>query len=184
MTREDLLLEKAGLKPAWEGSEQTDLGLDLEPAIAKAASRKWGWHLEAHGALKVDPWCQYLASTPDYIAITPWGDAVVQIKLTTCQPTEDCKPRKNGEPSTARYAAGAPLDYQLQVQAELACTGLEWGCLLVLHACAPHFKLRAYPVRRHEGAIARIRTEAAVFMGDVHATKLRAAPAHEERRSA
>lgn len=192
MTREDLILEKAGLQPAWAGSEQTDLGLDLEPAIAKAATRKWGWQLEACGALIADPLCASLAATPDYFVETPWGRGVVQIKLTTCQPTEDCKPRKNGEPSTARYANGAPLDYQLQVQAELAVTGLEWGALLVLHTCAPHFKLRAYSVRRHEGAIARIRAEADAFMREVHQLRanstrqeqLRAFVAHENERNA
>lgn len=186
MTREQLVLEKAGLAPAWAGSEQSDLGLDMEPAIAAAAHRKWGWTMEACGRLLVDAQCQHLAGTPDYFVHTPWGTGVCQVKMTTCQAAEDCRPRKGGEPSTARYAGGAPLDHQLQVTAELSCTGLEWGTLLVLHTCAPSFKLRAYPVRRNERAIARIRQEAVAFMSEVNALRannLRAEVAHENGAS-
>lgn len=171
MTREQLRMCKAGLVDEWQGSEQTDLGLDLEPAIAAAATRKWGWKMERCGLLIQDPHCPALAATPDYFVETPWGRAVCQIKLTTCQAAEDCKPRKSGEPSTARYAHGAPLDFQIQITAELAAVGLEWGCLLVLHACAPTFKLRAYPVQRNDGVVSRIRREAVLLMDEVRALR-------------
>jgi hypothetical protein len=168
-TRGSVVMGKAGLADPWVGSEQADIGLDLEPAIARIAERRWGWRLVRVAELIVDAECPQLAATPDYLVITPWGVGSVQIKMTTCQAQEDCKPRKGGLPSTAAYANGAPLQHQLQQQAEMACLGLEWSTLLVLHTAAPTFKVRAYPVRRHEGCIARLRGEAAALMADVKA---------------
>jgi hypothetical protein len=101
----------------------------------------------------------------------PWGLTVVQTKDTTAAAQEDCRPRRDGSPSEAAYASGPPLYYTLQVQAELACMGLEWGALLVLHAAQGAKKLRAYPVRRHDGAIKRIRDEAVLTMLDVERLK-------------
>lgn len=170
-TRGRVLLEKAGLGDPWEGSEQTQLGLDLEPAIARAAARRWGWKLFRCAELIVDSECHALAATPDYLVEGPWGLGCVQVKLTTCQAAEDCKPKKDGSPSTAAYAGGAPLYHQLQQQAELACLGLKWSALLVLHACAPSFKLRAYALQRHDDAIARIRREAVLLMDEVRAVR-------------
>jgi putative phage-type endonuclease len=201
-TREQLRMEKAGLAEEWAGSEQTDIGLDLEPAIARMAMRKFGWKLHEAGVLRVDASCPLLGATPDYLLLTPQSDlrvrwrkaggkfelyvphvesvdvnaddlglSIVQIKATTCQATEDCKPQKSGAESTAVWSKGPPLDYQLQVQTELAVTGAEWGALLVLHLCAPCFKLRAYPIRRHEAVIARIRAEVPIFMAEVDRLK-------------
>lgn len=166
-TRGTVVLDKLGLADEWEGSEQTDLGLDLEPAIAAAAKRRWGWDMRHHGELIADAHCPDLAATPDYVMSTPWGMAAVQIKLTTCRAQEDIKPKKGGEPSDAAYANGAPLYHQLQQLAELACLGYEWSTLLVLHACAPSFKLRCYPLRRRENIITMIRAEATKLMTEV-----------------
>jgi putative phage-type endonuclease len=178
-TRGQLLMEKAGLADEWKGSEQTDIGLDLEPAIAQIAARRWGWKLERVAQLIVDPECSFHASTPDYVVTSPFGHALVQIKMTTAQAQEDCKPRKNGAPSEAAFANGVPLYHQLQLQSEMACTGLSWGAVLVLHTSAPNFKLRAYPVRRHEAVIARIRNEVKDFMAELEMLK-----AGENRKTA
>lgn len=168
-TRGSVVMEKCGLADPFIGTEQTKLGNYLEPAVAEFATREWGWILIRCGELIADSECPYLAATPDYLVLTPWGVASVQIKCTVAMAQEDCKPRKNGEPSTASYAQGAPLHHQLQQQAELACLGLEWSTLLVLHAAGAGMKVRSYPVRRHEGVIARIRSEAAALMGEVKA---------------
>lgn len=171
LTRAQVVMNKAGFGDEWSGNEQTEMGNELEPAIARIAERRWGWRMTRWAELVVDAHCPYLAATPDYLVATPWGNGCVQIKLTTCQAQEDCRPRKNGEPSTAAYAGGPPIYHQLQQTAELAVMGLEWSALLVLHTCAPHFKLRAYALRRNELAIAKIRRTAEEVMLEVEALK-------------
>lgn len=168
-TRGLLLLEQSGrAASAFVGNEQTELGNDLEEVIARIAVRRYGWDLVLCGELLVDSQCTDLGCTPDYLMDTPWGLAVVQVKATTSKAQEDVNPvLKDGSPSTAAYAFGPPLDYQLQVQTEMAVTGARLGCLLVGHFGPPGFKVRAYPILRSEIAIARIRAEARVFMRDV-----------------
>ena len=170
-TRGSVVMEKAGLADPFVGTEQTKLGNYLEPAVAEFVRREWGWVLIRCGELIRDAESECLAATPDYLVLTPWGIGSVQIKCTVAMAQEDCKPRKDGQPSTAAYANGAPLHHQLQQQAELACLGLEWSTLLVLHAAGPGMKVRAYSTRRHEGVIARIRGEAAALMAEVKALR-------------
>jgi hypothetical protein len=175
--RQGLLEEKAGLRESsYEHNEQQELGLLLEPTIARVAMARWGWNLVFCGELIVDSACPTLASTPDYLMDTPWGLGVVQVKTTTAKAQEDINPTlKDGSPSTAMFAKGPPLDYVLQVQAEMACVGARLGCLLVGHFCAPGFKVRAYPVLRHDVAVDRIRTASVAFMRDVNRLKEQAA---------
>ncbi len=167
--RQGLLEEKAGLRESsFQHNEQQEIGLLLEPTIARLAMKRWGWNLVLCGELIVDSACPTLASTPDYLMDTPWGLGVVQVKTTTGKAQEDIKPTlKDGSESTAMFAKGPPLDYVLQVQAEMACVGAQLGCLLVGHFCAPSFKVRAYPILRHEVAVQRIREASVAFMRDV-----------------
>lgn len=176
-TRATLVDEKAGIVPStFESNEQMEIGLLMEPTIARIAVARWGWDLLLCGELIVDSACQTLASTPDYLMDTPWGLAVVQVKTTTAKAQEDINPvLKDGSPSTAMFAKGPPLDFILQVQAEMACCDARLGCLLVGHFCAPGFKVRAYPMIRNELAIAKIRQESVAFMRDVNARKKDAA---------
>lgn len=154
-SREQLKLEKLGLADEQPPTEVMDLALELEPFIIAQARKKWGWNVEQHGVLTVDVECGYLAATPDAIVHSPWADAVCQVKAT-----------RIGEGFTAKkYGGEVPLHWQLQVQCELACTGLSHGCLLALHL-AP-LALRAYYVPRHDGVIAKIRSEATAFMKQV-----------------
>lgn len=172
-TRAQLVMLKAGLAEPWAGNESSETGRDLEESgfYQLRAKRKWGWNLRPCGLLLRDTVCPQLAATPDFILDTQCGPAVVQAKGSNAQAQEDCKPLKSGAPSTAAYASGPPIYYVLQIQAELACTGLEWGALLVLHAAAGAWKLRAYPVRRHEALIARIRAEAPKVLAEAEALK-------------
>jgi hypothetical protein len=170
MQRAQLVMEKAGLSEPWTGNEQTL----LEPGSGEAAKEKWGWQIEPMGWLVRDEVSPYLAATPDFVAYTPWGKCAVQTKVTCSAAQEDCKQtRRDGTPSTAAYAFGAPVHYQLQQMAELACLGpdWEWSALLVCHGCPPGWKLRSYLARRHEGVIRRIRGEAERFMRDVEALR-------------
>lgn len=168
-TREQARMEKAGLADPFAGNEATELGHAMEPTVATIARARWGWQLERYGWLIRDHVCCELIVTPDYVMPTPYGPATVQIKFSSCQATEDCRPRKDGSPSTAEYAGGPPLRLQLQIQAELAALGWQHGVLLVLHL--QPMKLRAYYVPRHDGAIARIRSDVPVFMREVRALK-------------
>jgi predicted phage-related endonuclease len=156
--RGQLIMEKAGLAEEWEGDERTELAGMLEEAVIGIARKRFGWDIRPHGALVVDSVCTRLGATPDSIVKSPWGDATVNVKISSAQPPEDCKPRKDGSPSTAAYANGVPLYYQLQLQAEMAVLGLQHSALLVLHH-GNGLKLRSYYVARHEGVIARIRRE-------------------------
>jgi predicted phage-related endonuclease len=167
-TREQLLMEYAGLAyPDFDpSSESTHIGLAMESATMDLARNLWGWPLEDDGWLTPDPAGSPLAATPDCIMHTPWGSAVVNLKVTTAQAMEDCKPLKNGQPSTARFAQGCPIDYALQLQCEMACTGMQWAAILAIH-CNVGFKMRAYPVRRNDIVIAMLRREAVRFMEDL-----------------
>jgi predicted phage-related endonuclease len=170
--RAQLVMLKAGMATPFAGNESTRIGQLMEEHLfAPMARELLGWHLEPFGKLVEDAACSALAATPDFLLRTPWGLGVVQTKDTTAQAQEDCKPRRDGSPSEAAYASGAPLYYALQLQAELACTGLEWGALLVLHSAGGGKKLRSYPLRRHEGVIARIRAEAPRVLADAAALK-------------
>ena len=171
MDRAQLIMLKAGLAEPFQGNETTRHGMYMEPYFIGAARGEFGWVLEPYGLLVEDRECPALAATPDFVARTPWGLALVQTKFVTSQAQEDVKPRRDGKPSEAAFANGAPLYYQLQQQAELACTGLEWNALLVLHAAGAGFKLRSYLTRRHAGVVSRLRAEATRLMADVEALK-------------
>lgn len=177
--RAALVMLKAGLAEPFLGNETTRHGLYMEPYFIGAAKGEFGWELEPFGKLVEDAECSALAATPDFIMTTPYGRALVQTKFVTSQAHEDVRPRKDGKPSEAAFAGGAPLYYQLQQQAELACTGLEWSSLLVLHAAGAGFKLRSYVTRRHEAVIARLRAEAPKVLADAMTLK-----AGEIRRTA
>jgi predicted phage-related endonuclease len=168
-SRDDLIERKSTRyeQLAHYASESTEIGQELEPAIIEIARKRYGWQLERNHALLLDPSCERLGATPDAFMTSPWGRAVVQIKFTSCQPPEKCKPtRRDGAPSGAAFAFGAPLDYQIQIQAELAVTGLDHGVLLVLHS-AGGFALRAYYVPRHEAVIERIRREVVAAWAEI-----------------
>jgi predicted phage-related endonuclease len=159
VTREQLLLEKAGLADERRGDERMDLSLALEPFVAEQAKLKYGWTLVPHGTLTVDAECPHLAATPDFTMWTPWGDATVQVKVTASKPWDQVK----------KHSFAPPLMYQLQVQAECAVLGCRHGVLLVLHLLP--LSLRAYYVPRHDKVIGRIRNEAVRFMSEVAAIK-------------
>lgn len=158
-SRDQLRMEKAGLGDEFQGSELTDLALDLEPFVAEQARRRWGWNMTPHGVLTVDPKCQHLAATPDFLCDGPFATFNVQVKVTMVKPYETVK----------KYGNAPPLHYLYQVQAELACLGLEYGCLLVLHT-AP-LCLRSYPIKANHVLQQKIRKEASKLMLEVEALK-------------
>ena len=168
-TRDQLRMEKAGLADEFAGAENTDLALALEPWVIEQANARFGWRIEPCGVLIFCGGDLPLGATPDAVMSSPWGPCTVQIKVTSAQPTDLCKPLKSGKPSTAAFAEGPPLHMQLQVQAEMAVLVFRHSVLLVLHTNP--LALRAYYVPAHDGVIARIKREAALFMAEVTALR-------------
>ncbi len=169
MTRAQLVDSKRGLfVRESQSNEDTELGLLMEDGLAKLVRKLWGWPVEHHGWLTSDDACPDLAATPDLVMQTPWGPAVVDMKVTVAQAQEDCAPGRGGKPSTARFANGCPEDYATQLQAQMACLGRDykWGAILALHVGGGRKKLRAYPVRRSEAIIAEIRDVARALMSE------------------
>lgn len=162
-----VLMRKAGLAEEWEGNETSKVGQDFEPGFINMAKRKWGWNLVPYGELVYDRVCSRLACTPDFYVDAPWGRGLVQTKFSGTQAQDDCRPKADGSPSTATYADGPPTRYVLQMQAEMACTGLAWNVLMVLHASGGQFKGKLYPVQRHDGVVAAIRRHVAAAWADV-----------------
>jgi putative phage-type endonuclease len=168
MTREQIIQEKIGMAQPFEGNERTENALALEAWVAQRAAEKWGWKLTAHGALVPDPDCEFLAATPDFV--NEAGEPV-QVKVTSVKPYEEVK----------KYGGAPPLNYQLQVMAEMACLGAPRGFLLVFHTLP--LIVRSYPIERHEGVISRIRREAETAMLEVRSKRaeIEALMSKEER---
>lgn len=153
-TRAQVMAEKRGLaraEPDNESRIRMSLGTHCEPGIAATAAEVFGWTLVKAGVLMPDTVEPRLAATPDYVLESPWGRVNCQIKLT----------RAYHRGKSGWGVKGPPLHYQIQVQAEMACTGLQHSVLLVCHA--GELGLRSYYVARHDGVIARIRSEVAKF---------------------
>lgn len=165
-TRDQLRMEKLGLADEQPTEEHMEIALALEPAILEMARVRFGWDTHHNQDLHIDGTCPRLAATPDAWMETPYGTTLVQVKVTRSAAQEDCQPfTKGGKPSTAAFLNGAPLNYQLQVQAEMAVMGCKHAVVLALHT-AP-LKLRSYYVARHDGAIACIRSEVTKFWAEI-----------------
>lgn len=149
-TREELIRRKRGEAPDFDGNRATRLGHYLEP-----------WILEEYGDLQdecVHPWKRMLRS-PDttHLFATPDGylcrhgdcmDPVVPIQV---------KSTSQNWMTTRKYEGAPPLHVRIQVQAELAVTGLEQVYVVALHL--PSREIFTWCFGRHEGVIQRIRTE-------------------------
>lgn len=184
--RSQLLLQKAGLAEGFAGSERTDLSGMLEGAVVGLARDLWGWPIERCPAntITVDPECPALGASLDAVVRNPYALTFgipelspVDVKISAAAAQEDCKPRRVRDsqvlqPSGAMFAQGIPLMYQLQLSAQMACTGARHSALLVLHHNdQAGLKLRAYYMPRHEGIISRIRSEAVRFVRDLKLLK-------------
>jgi putative phage-type endonuclease len=161
-TREQVIAEKCGLardEPDHDARVRMALGTHLEDGIAETAREVFGWDLQKHGQLTADLVEPRLAATPDYFMATPWGHVNIQVKMT----------RAYHRGKSGWGVKGPPLHYQIQVQAEMACTMTSHSVLLVCHA--GELSLRSYYVPRHEATIARIRAEVAKAWKEIEAWK-------------
>jgi putative phage-type endonuclease len=102
-----------------EGAESPDslpirVGHALEPVAANLYAEQTGAKLRTSDTLR-HPRCQVLLATPDRIATLPDGDRVLEVKTASLRRLKEW-----GEPGTD----GIPLNYLVQVQLQLAVTGL------------------------------------------------------------
>lgn len=153
-----LLLEKAGLADSFSGNETTEIGSALEIPLLQIAAERMGFAIEPCGMLMRHPTIERLGATPDAFVVTPYGRFPVNAKVTSAQPPDECKPRKDGTPSTAAYAGGLPTYHKVQALAEAMVCGASHGGMLVLH-CSGGLTLRLYLQPRHEKLEARIAAE-------------------------
>jgi hypothetical protein len=158
--RGQLVMEKAGLAEGFAGNETTDIGTELELPLLQIAGKRMGLTIEPCGMLMKHPTIARLGATPDAFIVTRYGKFPVNAKVTSAQPPEQCKPRRDGKPSEATYANGLPLYHRTQALAEAMVCGASHGAMAVLH-CAGGLTLRLYLQPRHEKLEARIEAEVA-----------------------
>jgi len=101
-----------------EESEYMEWGNRLEGVIAKAYSERTGRKVKRHQRYTVSPLCERLSCHPDFGIL---GDfpGLLEVKNV-------------GVTKSSDWEDGAPLHYQIQLQAQLACTGLSWGSIAAL----------------------------------------------------
>lgn len=165
-----VIMEKAGLAEQFEGNETTEMGTLLELPLLDIASKRLGLKIEPCGTWMLHPTIPRLGATPDAFIVTSAGKMPINVKVTSAAAQEDCKPKKDGTPSGAAYAGGAPLYHRIQIMAEAMVVGSEHAGLLVLHANAG-LKLRLYIQPRHSGLCDRIRAEVERGWVDVEALR-------------
>lgn len=119
MSRWELWQTKAGNLPALQldDVERVQWGVRLEDAIANGLAEQFNWHVERHGKSMAHPTVKGMQAKPDYQIIEAGarGHGILEVKNVDWL---QHKRWENDEP---------PLGYILQVQHQLACTGLRWS---------------------------------------------------------
>ncbi len=153
--RETVIQTKAGQRPEFTGNRRTRIGLISEPTIHRVMVEEDGMDVRECGVLVQDPACSRLAATPDFIeAEVRWEGAQHVARYVNVQAkTHGGYPWK----PSPKFPRGYPDQYWWQVQAEMACTGLYYSKLAVLHGGG--FDVKYYGVERDEDAITRMRAE-------------------------
>ena len=93
------------------------MGVRLEDAIANGLAEQFNWHVERHGKSMAHPTVKGMQAKPDYQIVETGarGHGILEVKNVDWL---QHKRWENDEP---------PLGYILQVQHQLACTGLKWS---------------------------------------------------------
>ena len=119
MSRWELWQVKAGHLQATDLSdvERVQWGTRLEDAIAAGLAEQYKWTVERHGVSMAHPTVPGMQAKPDYQITGPdaRGNGILEIKNVDYL---QWRKWENEEP---------PLAYILQLQHQLACTGLKWG---------------------------------------------------------
>ncbi len=175
-TRYGLWMRKAGrLKPQEESaatlSDRKFWGNVLEAAIAHGVAQLTGWKVKPGGFVE-HPTLRGMSSTTDFEVQAGAHDAVLEIKnvdrLMFRRWPERVEPGvwwwKKGEWVEAERQP--PFRIKLQVQAQMACTGLPSGIAAPL---VGGNELHLYRIDRHPGVIARIEQEVQAFWESIDA---------------
>lgn len=145
-----LWCDKRGLKPDEPQNEFMRAGIMLEPVVAAYYAEDTGRTLIDHGR---HDWRRHpnapLGCTLDreIVAIDERGPGALELKTAIEWKADDWKD-------------GIPLEYQCQIQTQLAVTGWKWGSVAVLvggHA------FHWYDVERDDTFIAELEARAAAF---------------------
>jgi predicted phage-related endonuclease len=166
----------------FDGNDPVFWGTVLEPAVEEGVRLRTGWDIRrCQKFIRYSAGPEPLGATPDCLIVTrqqdgtpapyaEWG--VLEIK--TCDAfawNNWAKPEQGGILEMQQDAVGTwtwrrprrepPAAYQVQLQVQLACTGLSWGVIAVL---VGGNRLELYHYNRHDGAIQAIAAKAVEFM--------------------
>lgn len=158
----ELWHRKAGDLPEVDLSdnERVFWGQILERAIAEGIALQTGWRVGPYSGHVLHPTVAGMGCSPDCRVQHPErGDGLLQIKNVDALIFAKWPRSESG-------AVEPPMNYQLQVQHELACTGKPWGALAVL---VGGNRLEIFEFERHEGVIARIEAEVTRFWQSIEA---------------
>lgn len=135
-------------------NERMCIGRHVEPGIAGAAGELFGYELVKATDYFTDEECPGLGATPDYFLLRDGVELPAEVKNASWGAfKDDWIIHEDGftEP---------PLRFQLQVQAQLACTGAPSGLLIAL---VSGDRIVRCEIPRHESAIAEIRNRVSNF---------------------
>lgn len=155
-----LYWQKRGILPPedLDGVERVMLGQELEPAIARASERKWGWRLENARSYVKHPAVAGMGASRDFQQVAP-GYPPVEVKNVDFLIFRDLWQARGDE------IAAPPIDITLQVQHQIACGHSRGG--VSPHgwvvACVGGNRLYRGRIERHEPTIARIEQAVAAF---------------------
>lgn len=159
--RDGAMRRKAGLETLaetermWWGRAMQDT---IVESLGDAPGETKGWHAESFEWLIRDPECEHVAATPDcWIEHPELGRVPGEIKLTGYQW------RVKAADRDIPGVSPVPIDYQIQCQMAMACTGATHCILIEQHSNMTH----PHIFERHEGVIARVRKEAPIFLAEV-----------------
>lgn len=154
----DVYARKVGDPRAEKPRLALDLGNAMEPLILRRYAERTGHRVSAHQRMLRDRAAPHLSATPDAVygmenGAPDYQEGILETKLTWQPPGDD----------------DPPIRWQLQVQAQLACSDERHGRIAVLHlvpSLDPDQALRIHDVPRHEDAIGVIREAVERFWRD------------------
>lgn len=174
-TRYELWARKSGkLKGDFADNDRTLWGRHLESGIAAGMAEMYGWDVIPRDDYVMHDTVDRMGCSPDFgVTSHPCGDGLIEIKnvdgliYRQWPRVEEADDRSFVEELGIRYHAKRrepPLRLQLQLQHQLACTGLDWGVLAML---VGGNDLVTVPYPRVQSTIDRIEAEVPIFWAEV-----------------
>jgi len=130
-------------------------GRKLERVIAEGIAEQEGWTLSEPEGYYTNDNCKGMGATPDFFVSMPAREGLGCLEIKNIDYQQF---RRDWQPEP-------PFQYLLQLQAQLACTGQQWG---VIGAFVGGNSFELYPYDRHEPTIAKIEQAVKEFWQSVH----------------